>query len=81
MKVPEIDLLHPKPLQRFLKSFLHVLRGAIDVEPASRGRTLGNESELRRQENLIALPGTLEPMSFMSTASEGVSRVEHTTFQ
>ena len=62
MQVPEINVVSLELLQRAVDGFLHVLRVATD-NPAVRKRTFKDCSGLCGKEDLVPLPGPIEPES------------------
>lgn len=70
MQVPQINVVHPKPLQRPLERHLRVLSRAANDNALRRVR-VWHESKLGRKEDLVALASALEPtLSRMSWADK-----------
>lgn len=60
MKIPEIDMVGPKPLQRAVDGLAHVFWRPPDDGSRSRIVAL-NKSELRSKEKLVTLSSASKP--------------------
>ena len=62
MEIPQVDIVDTELLERALQRFRNIVRLAVDtsleVTPPVRA-----DAELRREEDLLALAGALEPLS------------------